>query len=153
MTNLILDDNTIIDDNISDDNISDDNISDDNILDNGNISNTSNIIDNNIFNNDNIIDENDFDDIIFKKYLQRKKKVKESKRILIELNHNNENVKEYIDVIIKRNIFIDHIKGKLSKLYQRIRLIELKNNKYKRCYNCFNICIILLSTSLTIASF
>ena len=30
-----------------------------------------------------------------------------------------------------------------------MRLIELKNNRYKRCYNAYNIAIILISTSLT----
>ena len=118
---------------------------------NVNMNNIENTIDdNNIIKENNIIEENDFADNLFNKYIDIKKKVKESKKKLIELKQNDKNSKEELDVVIKRNIFIDHIRGKLSKLYQRLRLIELKNNKYKRCYNCFNIGIILLSTSLTI---
>ena len=50
----------------------------------------------------------------------------------------------------KKLFFIEHIQGKINKLIQKLRLIELKNNKYKFCYNMVNISIIVISTLLTV---
>ena len=81
------------------------------------------------------------------KYSNIKKNLDESKKKLFKLKKINF---KNINLLIKKNNLIEHIQLKCNKLGQKLRLIELKNDKYKKCYNCFNIAIILISTSLTI---
>lgn len=92
------------------------------------------------------LNEEDFDIGIINQYDNIKSKLLKSKKKLNEYKKNNY---EKINLMIKKNLLIDHIQGKCNKLAQIIRLIELKNDKYKKCYNCFNIGIILISTTLT----
>ena len=54
------------------------------------------------------------------------------------------------DFLNKKLFFIEHVQSKINKLIQKLRLIELKNNKYKFCYNVVNISIIVMSTLLTV---
>ena len=62
----------------------------------------------------------------------------------IIFNHKNQ---EFLN---KKLNLIEHIQVKINKLIQKLRLIELKNNKYKFCYNVVNISIIIMSTLLTV---
>jgi hypothetical protein len=50
----------------------------------------------------------------------------------------------------KKNKFDINICNKLTKLSQKIRIMDKKNSTYKNCFDCVNISIILLSTILTL---
>ena len=106
----------------------------------------SNIILNNIINDD--LNEEDFDNELILEFNKIKYNKKNNKDILIKSKKNN-NLNEEIDLLVNRSNLIEHLENKIIDLEQKIRLIELKNNKYKRCYNSFNIGIIFLSTLLT----
>lgn len=97
--------------------------------------------------NDNL-DSNDFNEEFITEFNKIKKNLNESREFLITAKKNN-NLENDIFVLIKKSNLIEHLKIKIIALEQKIRLIELKNNKYKRCYNAFNIGIIFLSTILT----
>ena len=94
------------------------------------------------------LDDGDFDDELIEEFKKIKENIKNSRKFMIKAKKNN-NLDNNIDLLIKRSNLIEHLKSKIISLEQKIRLIELKNNKYKRCYNSFNIGIIFLSTILT----
>ena len=97
--------------------------------------------------NDNL-DDNDFNEELISEFNKIKDNLNKSREFLIKAKKNN-NLDNDINVLIKKSNLIEHLKSKIIALEQKIRLIELKNNKYKRCYNAFNIGIIFLSTILT----
>lgn len=105
--------------------------------------------DENLNNSDqDILDDENIDNEFYNELQNLKKNIYKSKKKIIELKKNiipNNN----LDIIIKKSNLIEHIRNRYNKLEQKMRLIELKNNRYKRCYNAFNIAIILISTSLT----
>lgn len=51
---------------------------------------------------------------------------------------------------LNKNTLTNHFDNRLSKLYQKIRILEKKYATYKTCYDYVNIGIILTSTLLTI---
>mgnify|MGYP006087073361 CR=1 FL=1 len=112
---------------------------------------------NNIFNNnlkleldDEKINIDDFDNELYEKFNNCKNKINNSKKKLIQIKQNDKCFQEKIYLSIKKNELIEHIQNKLNKLYQKLRLIELKNINYKKMYNLYNIGIIILSTASTV---
>jgi len=99
---------------------------------------------------DEIIDFDDFNNDLINKFKNCKSKLNETKQKIINLKKNDKLYQEKIYISIQKHILIKHIQQKLNKLYQKLRLIDLKNIKYKKCYDIFNISIIILSTGLTI---
>ena len=102
------------------------------------------------FNNDDDIYNDDFNDELINKFNICKQKLNESKMKLINLKKNDIIYQEKISISIKKYLLIEHIQHKLNKLYQKLRLLDLKNIKYKNCYDLFNISIIVLSSFLTV---
>ena len=55
-----------------------------------------------------------------------------------------------INFNFKKEKFDKNICNKLTKLSQKIRIMDKKNTSYKNCFDCVNIGIILLSSLLTL---
>ena len=49
---------------------------------------------------------------------------------------------------LKKGKFNKDIENKILEMDQKIRIVDKKNSSYKKCFDCVNICIILLSSAL-----
>ena len=124
----------------------DKNSNNDDNLDNENISIKISDIENQYKENDNSNNLNRelFNKDLLKEFYEINDKLSENLLQDVILSQNN------TEFLSKKLYFIEHIQSKINKLIQKLRLIELKNNKYKFCYNTVNISIIIMSTLLTV---
>ena len=73
-----------------------------------------------------------------------------NERLSVNLLNNITINQDNCELLNKKYYFMEHIQSKINKIIQKLRLIELKNNKYKFCFNAVNISIIIMSTLLTL---
>ena len=71
------------------------------------------------------LNEGDFNQETIDEFNKIKNDIKESKNNIINLKKNDDKVKNELELMIEKNLLINHIEGKFSKLEQKMRLIEL----------------------------